>query len=57
MFNNCTKIVSETRYKVKQGKGLKILSFKQMLQTLPIPLAQVKAGSTFWRLTKWSQTN
>ena len=32
--------------KEKQGKGLKILTPKQMLQTLPITLAQVKAGKT-----------
>ena len=30
----------------KQGKSLKILSPKQMLQRLPIALAQVKAGNT-----------
>ena len=30
----------------KQGKGLKILTHKQMLQRLPIALAQVKAGNT-----------
>ena len=29
-----------------QGKGLKILTYKQMLQRLPIALAQVKAGNT-----------
>ena len=28
-----------------EGKGLKILSPKQMLQRLPIALAQVKAGN------------
>ena len=32
--------------KEKQGKGLKILTSKQMLQILPITLAQVKAGNT-----------
>ena len=30
----------------KQGKGLKIISPKQMLQRSPIALAQVKAGNT-----------
>ena len=30
----------------KNGKGLKILTPKQMLQRLPIALAQVKAGNT-----------
>ena len=29
-----------------QGKGLRILTSKQMLQRLPIALAQVKASST-----------
>ena len=32
--------------KEKRGKGLKILTPKQMLQRLPISLAQVKAGNT-----------
>ena len=32
--------------KATQGKGLKILTPKQMLQILPIALTQVKAGST-----------
>ena len=35
----------EDKYKTKCGKGLKILTPKQMLQRLPIPLAQVKAGN------------
>ena len=29
----------------KQGKGLKILTPKQMFQRLPIALAQIKAGN------------
>ena len=32
-------------YKTEHGTGLKILSPKQMLQRLPIALAQVKAGN------------
>ena len=32
-------------YQTKQGTGLKILTPKQMLQRLPIALAQVKAGN------------
>ena len=32
--------------KEKKGKGLKILTPKQMLRKLPIALAQVKAGNT-----------
>ena len=32
--------------KITQGKGLKILTPKQMLQRLPIALVQVKSGNT-----------
>ena len=35
--------MSETLHKTKQGAGLKILTPKQMLQRLPIALAQIKA--------------
>ena len=46
LFNDSTKIRSEAIYKTKQdGTGLKILTPKQMLQKLPIALAQVKAGN------------
>ena len=49
LFNSYSKIRSEAIYKSKQnetkGKGLKILTPKQMLQRLPIALAQVKAGN------------
>ena len=50
MLNDYSKIRSEAIYKSKQnntteGKGLKILTPKQMLQRLPIALAQVKAGN------------
>ena len=49
MSNDNTKIRSEAIYKSKQnetkGTGLKILTPKQMLQRLPIALAQVKAGN------------
>ena len=42
-------MVSEAKYKVKTNntsdKGLKILAPKQMLQRLPIALAQVKEGN------------
>ena len=42
-------ILSDANYKSKQnetlGKGLNILTPKQMLQRLPIALAQVKAGN------------
>ena len=49
LFNSYSKIRSEALYKSKQnkteGKGLKILTPTQMLQRLPIALAQVKAGN------------
>ena len=49
LFNSHSKIRSETLYKSKQnetkGKGIKIITSKQILQRLPIALAQVKAGN------------
>ena len=46
MFNNYSKIVYEAKYKTKYGEWIKILPPKQMLQRLPIELAQVKACNT-----------
>ena len=37
--------MSKNIYKSKQGRGLQILTPKQMLQILPIALAQIKAGN------------
>ena len=37
-------MVLEAKHKATKGKGLKILTPNQMLQRLPIALAQVKAG-------------
>ena len=49
LLNDNSRIRSEAIYKSKQneteGKGLKILTPKQMLQRLPIALAQVKASN------------
>ena len=49
LLNDKAKIRSEAIYKSKQnetkGTGLKILTPNQMLQRLPIALAQVKAGN------------
>ena len=49
LLNDNSKIRSEAIYKSKQNetkrKGLKILTPKQMLQRLPIALAQIKAGN------------
>ena len=38
-------MVSEAELKATKGTGLKILTPKQILQRLPIALAQVKAGN------------
>ena len=38
-------MVSEAKTKATKATGLKILTSKQMLQRLPIALAQVKAGN------------
>ena len=46
MFHDYSRIVSEVKYKTKYREGLKILTPKQMLQRLPIAVAQVKAGNT-----------
>ena len=49
LLNDNAKFRSEAIYKSKQNetkrKGLKVLTPKQMLQRLPIALAQVKAGN------------
>ena len=37
--------MSEAKHKTKYGGGPQILTAKQMLQRLPIVLAQFKAGS------------
>ena len=46
IFNDYAKNMSRNIYYSKQGKGHKILTPKQMLQRLPIALAQIKAGNT-----------
>ena len=40
-------------YDATHVKGLKILTPKQMLQRLPIALAQLNAGNTSEKLLKW----
>ena len=45
MFNDYVKNMSRNIYELKQGTGLKIITPKQMLQRLPIALAQIKAGN------------
>ena len=48
-FRDYIEMLSDANYDAKQnetkGTGLKILTPKQMLQRLPIALAQVKAGN------------
>ena len=48
-FRDYIEMLSDANYDAKQnetkGKGLKILTPKQMFQRLPIALAQVKAGN------------
>ena len=47
-FDDYSLIISEAKNKAQNntsGKGLKILTPKQMLQRLPMVLAQVKAGN------------
>ena len=43
MFNHYAK--TRNIYESQKGTGLKILTPKQMLQRLPIALAQTKAGN------------
>ena len=45
-FDEYCSMVSEAKNKAKnEDKGLKILTLKQLIQRLPIALAQVKAGN------------
>ena len=39
-------MVSDAKYKLLHGEGLKILTLKQIRQILPIALAQVNTGNT-----------
>ena len=44
-YDDYCLMMSEPKTKATKGTGLKILTPKQMLQRLPIALAQVKAGN------------
>ena len=44
-YNDYSSVMSEAKLKEIKGTGLKILTTKQMLQRLPIALAQVKANN------------
>ena len=50
LFHYYAKTRSKAMHKTKQKTGLKSLSRKQVLQRLPIALAQVKAGNNSERL-------
>ena len=49
-FRDYFLLLSEAKYKVKYGRGLKILTLKKRLQRLSIALAQVKANNTYENL-------
>ena len=49
-FNDYSLIVSKAKQKASNGTGLKIVTPKQVLQILPIALAQVKAGNNSEKL-------
>ena len=44
IFDDYSSMVSEAKNRATKGRRLKILTPKQMLQRLPIAVAQVKAG-------------
>ena len=44
-YDHYSPMMSEAKYRATKGTGLNILTPKQMLQRLPIALAQVKAGN------------
>ena len=46
MFGDYSRILSKAKYRTKHRECFKILYHKNMLQRLPIALAQVKAGNT-----------
>ena len=50
LFDDYTAIVSKDKYKAKHGKRCNLLTPKQMLQRLPIALAEVKASNTSEKL-------
>ena len=44
-FSDYVEMLSDAKQNETKAKGLKILTPKQMIQRLPIALAQVKAGN------------
>ena len=45
LYNDYANIISEAKQEATKWTGIKILTPKQMLQILPIALAQIKPGS------------
>ena len=44
-YDDYSSIMSETKYRATKGTGIQILTPKEMLQRLPIALAQVKSSN------------
>ena len=44
-YDDYSSMMSEAKYRATKGTGLKTFTPKQMLQRLPIALAQLKAGN------------
>ena len=49
-YDDYSLMMSEAKHKATKGTGLKTLTPKQMLQRLPMALAQVKAGNNSEKL-------
>ena len=49
-YDDYSLMMSEAKHKGTKGTGLKTLTPKQMLQRLPMALAQVKAGNNSEKL-------
>ena len=45
LYNDYSLMMSEAKAKANKGSRLKMLTLKQMLQRLPVALAQVKTGN------------
>ena len=45
-YDDYSLTISEAKYRAAKGKGLKILTPKQILQRLPTALAQINVGNT-----------
>ena len=56
MRKSYSPLLAKAWYIAKYGKGLKMLTPKQILKGLPVALAQVKAGN-IWKRNKWNLSN